>query len=121
MGKAQYSTEQFIKAIPGTGGIVSTLAKRIGCDWKTARKYIEEHPTVKQAYDNECEAVLDMAEGVLLKNITAGDSQDAKWYLSRKGKGRGYVERHELDVSGLLGLDIGQLSDEELDKLDREL
>ena len=37
-----------------------------------------------------------MAESVLLKNIKDGDSADAKWYLSRKGKSRGYVERSEV-------------------------
>jgi hypothetical protein len=95
-GNGKYTAAQFIKAMPKSGGIVTTIARRVGCDWHTAKKYIDTMPTVKAAYDDECESVIDMAEGVLLKGIEGGDTADAKWYLSRKGKRRGYVERQEL-------------------------
>lgn len=100
MGKPLFTAEQFIKAIPGTGGIVSTIAKRVGCDWRTARTYIDNHPTVKQVYDSECESLLDLAEGTLIKNIQGGDSQDAKWYLTKKGKHRGYGEAVDVTSGG---------------------
>ena len=111
----QYSAADFIKAIPGSGGIISTIAKRVGCNWQTAKLHIETMPTVAAAYADECETVLDMAESVLLKNIKEGDSADAKWYLSRKGKGRGYVERTE---STNHTIDLRTLTDEQLDRLD---
>ena len=96
-GNNHYSAAQFINAIPGSGGIVTTIAKRVGCQWHTARKYIDTMPTVKAAYDDECETILDLAEGTVLKNIKGGDSSDAKWYLTKKGKHRGYVDgRHEV-------------------------
>ena len=114
MGK-RYKSTDFIVAIPGSGGITSTIAKRVGCDWATARNAIDSMPTVRESYDNECETVLDMAESVLLKNIKEGDSADAKWYLSRKGKGRGYVERTE---STNHTIDLRTLTDEQLDRLD---
>lgn len=106
MGKELYTAKQFINAIPGTGGIVSTIADRVGCKWHTARKYIEEYQTVKDAYNEEIERVIDLAEGVLIQNIQiaakqakAGrdvDTSDVKWFLSRKAKSRGYVERQEV-------------------------
>ena len=106
MGKELYTAKQFIDAIPGTGGIVSTIADRVGCKWHTARKYIEEYPTVKDVYNEEIERVIDLAEGVLIQNIQiaakqakAGrdvDTSDVKWFLSRKAKTRGYVERQEV-------------------------
>ena len=106
MGKELYTAKQFIDAIPGTGGIVSTIADRVGCKWHTARKYIEEYPTVKDVYNEEIERVIDLAEGVLIQNIQiaakqakAGrdvDTADVKWFLSRKAKTRGYVERQEV-------------------------
>ena len=95
-GNNHYTAAQFITAIPKSGGIVSTIAKRIGCTWHTAKKYIDTMPTIKAAYDAECESVIDMAEGVLLKGIESGDTADAKWYLTRKGKHRGYAERQEI-------------------------
>lgn len=111
----QYSASDFIKAIPGSGGIISTIAKRVGCEWMTVKRALDSMPTVKEAYDSESETVLDMAESVLLKNIKEGDSADAKWYLSRKGKGRGYVERTE---STNHTIDLRTLTDEQLDRLD---
>lgn len=94
--RTKYKATDFIDAIPGSGGIISTIAKRVGCDWTTARSIIDATPTLKAAYDNECEAVLDLAESILIKSIKEGDSADAKWYLTRKGRNRGYVERQEV-------------------------
>lgn len=95
-----YTAKVFIDAIPGTGGIISAIARKVGCDWETARSWINKYPTVKIAYDNECETMLDLAESTVLKNIRAGDTQDAKWYLSKKGKQRGYGDQSTLEVNG---------------------
>ena len=94
---SKYTQKQFIDAIKGSGGIITTIARNVGCTRDTAAKWIndETKPKVRQAYINEKESMLDMAEGVLFKNIQKGDSQDAKWVLSRLGKSRGYVERQE--------------------------
>ena len=35
-----YKTQQFLDAIPGTGGIITAIAKRLGCSWHTAKKRI---------------------------------------------------------------------------------
>lgn len=78
-----FTAAQFIAAIPGTGGIVSTIAKRVGCTRQTAAKYIAKHPTIQAAYDSECEALVDMAESVLAKSIQEGNTGDAKWLLER--------------------------------------
>lgn len=108
-GKDQFTAQQFIDAIPGTGGIVSAIARRVGCTWNTAQKYIATYPTVKAAYDAEVESTLDVAESVLLDNIrmarkmqtedkTLVDTSDVRWYLAKKGKARGYVERQEVQA-----------------------
>jgi hypothetical protein len=104
----KFTAEQMIEAIAGSGGIMSTIAKRIGADWYTAQKYITEHPTVKAAYDAERQSILDLCESVVFRNVQiaqesqrngdSGDTSDAKWVLSRLGKERGYTTGHE--VSG---------------------
>ena len=86
MAKNGYGAQIFIEKMPGTGGIVSTLARRVGCDWHTAKRYIDEYPTVRQAYNDECESINDMAESALLKSIKDGDVASAKWWLSKKRK-----------------------------------
>ena len=97
-----YKAQDFIAVIPGSGGIVSTIAARLDCNWHTAKKYIDTMPTVKQAYDDECEKVLDRAESVLIQSINEGDSADSKWYLTKKGKHRGYVD-HRAEITGADG------------------
>ena len=79
-----FTAKEFIDAIPGTGGIISTIAKRVGCQWHTAKKYITEYPTVKQAYDNEKHKVDDTAISVIYKAIAEGDLATAKWWASMK-------------------------------------
>ena len=97
---SKYSAQDFITAIPGTGGIISAIARKVGCDWKTADSWVRDFPTVKRAYDAECEAMLDLAESTVLKNIKDGDTQDAKWYLTKKGKRRGYGDAVEVTGEG---------------------
>lgn len=96
MGKTStYTAEQFIDAIPGTGGIVTSIAKKVGCKWHTAKKFIDEYPTVKQAWKNERESILDMAEAALFKQVQGGEAWAVKYTLSTIGKDRGYTERQE--------------------------
>lgn len=102
-GANQYKAQQFIDAIPGTGGIVSKIAAKVGCSWHTARKYIDNYPTIKQAYDDECEKVLDAAESVIIKKITEEDEQTAKWYLTMKGRQRGYAKTDRQELYGADG------------------
>ncbi len=96
--RTTYTVKQFADAIPGCGGIVSTVAKRVGCEWRTANKWIQAHPTLRQAFEDECETVNDLAESVLIKSIQAGDTADAKWWISRKRREQ-FTERHEVIVS----------------------
>ena len=86
MSQARYNTTQFIQAIHGSGGIITTIAERVGCTWNTAQKWIKEYPTVQAAYQDECQRINDMAVSVLLKSIKEGNTQDAKWWLSKKRK-----------------------------------
>lgn len=107
-GKNLYTAEQFIKAIPGTGGIITAIAKKIGCDWITAKKYITEYKTVQAVYQAEKEAVTDMVEASLITQAKNGEGWAVKFYLTTQGKSRGYVERQE--ISGPDGGPVSQSS-----------
>jgi hypothetical protein len=103
--KPHYTAQQFIEAIPGTGGIVTAIARKVGCTWDTAKKYIDTYATVQRAYQDECESILDLAEAKVISAIKNDDGQMIRYYLSTKGKRRGYSERHE--TSGPDGGPIG--------------
>lgn len=91
----KYKKENILEAIKGSGAIINTIAKRLGCEWITAKKYIEMWPETKQAYSDEEETVLDMCESTLYSSVKSGDTQSAKWILATKGKRRGFTERVE--------------------------
>ena len=94
MGKFQKLTrKEVLDAIYNCGGIVLTVAKRLGIkDWYTAKHYIDKWEETKTAFKAEEESILDAAEGVVKKRITEGDTATAKWYLTKKGKERGYSD-----------------------------
>lgn len=80
----EYGPEPFLDAIPGSGGIIATIASRVGCDWNTAKKAIDKFPEVRAAYEAELETVNDLAESTLIKAIRDGDVASAKWWLTKK-------------------------------------
>ena len=79
-----------LEAIKGSGGIMSSIARKLGVTWHTADSWIRESGELMEALKDEKETILDMAEATLLKKIKEGDEQSAKWYLSKIGKLRGY-------------------------------
>ena len=99
-----YSIETLLEAIKGSGAVVSTIAKRLGCDWNTAKKYINKWSKTIAAFNDEQEAILDMCESAIYKSVQEGNTQDAKWVLATKGKKRGFTERQE--ITGADGGDI---------------
>ena len=118
-----YTKDEVLEAIKDSGGIVNTIARRLDCVWITAKRYTEKWAETRQALADEQETVLDMAESTLYQSIRDGDTQDAKWLLARKGKHRGFNERHEIDHSGSIhqtgDIDLSRLTDEELETLAR--
>ena len=78
----KYTAQQFIDAIPGTGGVVSLVAERVGCAWHTARKYIDEYATVNRAWQNERNYITDLARGNIIDVIKNDkDLQTSKWWV----------------------------------------
>ena len=92
----KYTQQNVLEAIKGSGSIVSTVARRLGCEWITAKRYIEKWEVTQRAMLDEEETILDMAESKLYEAIQKDDIQAAKWILATKGKRRGFSERHEI-------------------------
>lgn len=94
-GSNQYNVKQFADVIPGTGGIITSIAAKVGCAWHTAKKYIDGSPTLTQMVENEAHKVDDMAESVIITAIKEKDIQTAKWWLERR-KRETFSTRQEL-------------------------
>ena len=96
-GKNGYTTKQFIQAIPGTGGVITTIAARVGCSWQTAKKYVEEYATVKEVYEAECHKITDKARSNVIGAIIAdNDLQTSKWWLQVKDPDFAPKQKHEV-------------------------
>jgi len=96
-----YTAQRFIAAIPGTGGIVSALADRVGCDWHTAKKYICEYSTVGQAWEAERNKVTDKARHNIVKGIQSGDRQLSKWWLQSMDDD--FIPKQKTEITGKSG------------------
>jgi len=98
----RYTAAQFIAAIPGTGGVISALADVVGCDWHTAKKFIERYATVAEAWEAECSRVNDKARHNIVEAIFEGDLSMSKWWLQIKDSEFIPTQRLEHDVDGRL-------------------
>jgi len=118
-----YALREVLEAIKGSAGLTSPVAKRLECAWDTAHKYINKWETTRRAFANEGEQVIDFAEQKVIEAIRDGDGVTIRWYLSTKGKGRGYTERHEVAGTGEDGaikveqVGLRKLTDDELGAL----
>ena len=83
--KNGYTAKQFIQAIPGTGGVITSIAAKVGCSWQTAKKYVTVYPTVADVYEAECNKITDAAKSVVIGDILTNKSvETAKWWLRVK-------------------------------------
>ena len=113
----RFTAQQFIDAMPGTGGIVSKLAERCKCAWHTARGAIERWPTVKRAWQNERHRVSDKAQSnVITAIVENGDLPTSKWWLQLMDDEFMPKQRQEI-VALLKNLDMSTLSTEQLERI----
>ena len=103
MGQERYTVAQVISAIQGTFGIKTAAAKELHCTRQTIDNYIKRHPTVAQAYQEERERLVDLAESKFAQEISKGEWQAISFALRTLGKDRGYVERRQVEASGREG------------------
>jgi predicted transcriptional regulator YheO len=81
---------KILKAIKDSAGIVSQIAKKSKASRTTVYEYLKVYPDVKEAYEDEKEKVLDIAETSLYQLAQQKDIQAVKYILDKKGEGRGY-------------------------------
>lgn len=102
--KKEYITKaKFEKAIEDTGGIMSTIAKKLGVARRTVYNFVNKYPEfAKPLLQEEAERIKDLAENKVIVGINDGDLGTARWYLSTKAKDRGYGQKVEQELSGVV-------------------
>jgi len=98
VGKASKINRGLIlKAIPGSYGIVSDIAKRAKIDRKTVYNWINKDDKLAELFISERENLLDLAEIKLVEKIKTGSESMIALVLKTLGKSRGYVEGKAYD------------------------
>lgn len=95
-----FKKKDVLDAIADSYGIVSTVAARLHCNWHTADEYIKKWPETIQALKDEEESKLDYVEGKAIKAIENNDGAMIRFFLSTKGKKRGFTYEDKIDVDG---------------------
>jgi len=113
--RQKYTQQQVIEALRDTKGMIYLAAKRLGCEAKTIYNYRDRYPAVRAEMEQQDGEVDDAAEMKLYQAIIAGEPWAVQFRLRTKGKGRGYVERVQQEVSGPNG---GPIQTEHTEKHD---
>ncbi|MGI5075298.1 hypothetical protein E4N71_07575 [Treponema vincentii] len=88
--KKHYRKGEMLTAVKGSGGIVTTIAAKLGCDWHTAKANIDRYEETREAYRDELETGLDLVEGKAFERARGGDGTMIRFILATKGRARGY-------------------------------
>lgn len=106
MAKPPLTVEQVTHALRQSAGNVTHAARGLGVTREYLHRRIADSPTLKQVLQDEREALVDMAESALRKNVLEGDMTAIIWTLKANpaAKARGWGERQE--VTGANGGDV---------------
>ena len=99
-GKTAHSAQDVIKAIQGTAGVKSHIAKKLGVARSTLDSYLERWATVREAYDEEKAGVSDAARSVVINDIVNNRNvETAKWWLRMKESNE-FGDKSKIEHSG---------------------
>lgn len=102
--KTEEAKERFLKAYEANLGNVSDAARKAGIERTTFYKWREVDKDFKAKCESVIETQKDFAESMLLKLMREGDSGAVRFYLSTKGRDRGYGDK--IEVTGAEGKDL---------------
>jgi len=101
------SVQRIIEVLLRTGGMKTRAAKILACDVGTITNRMKEFPEVAVAIEEAQESRLDEAELMLDRNIAKGEQRAIEFFLSKKGRGRGYAtdpKDNEPDLETVIAL-----------------
>ena len=88
-----------VEALTRSLGVVKMACESVGISRQTHYTWMKEDEAYKEACTNIPDIVLDFAEHHLHKLISEGNVSATIFFLKTKGKGRGYIEKQEIEVT----------------------
>ena len=93
--RAEFTQVEVARALTAANGLVTSAARRLGCNPKTVYRNIERFPALKDVLTEARESTMDLVESKLMEAIEAGNLTAIIFFLKTQGKSRGYSERSE--------------------------
>ena len=87
--------KEMVETLKKCLGVVTSAVDKVGISRSTHYEWLKDDPEYKKAVDEIAERAIDFVETKMFEQVNNGDSGLIKYYLSTKGKQRGYVERTE--------------------------
>lgn len=103
-----------IDSIRNSMGNVTEACKKADIARNTHYRWLRDDPNYAQAVEDVMEERLDFAESKLLENIKGNDTTSIIFFLKTQGKGRGYVERSQVETKNVT--QFSEMSDDELNE-----
>lgn len=98
MDKMDTQKKAMLEALERSLGIVSTACQAADIARQTHYNWMKADSTYAASVKELANRTLDFAESHLHKLIKDGNPAATIFFLKTKGKGRGYVERQEIEV-----------------------
>jgi isopentenyldiphosphate isomerase len=91
-----------IEALIKSLGVVTTACKDVDIARQTHYRWLQEDEDYKKEVDAIGDMTIDFAESKLHEQINKGDTTSIIFFLKTKGKKRGYIERQEIEHTGIV-------------------
>lgn len=121
MARKTISSSTIQKAIEGSYGIVTLIAKRLKVERMTIYNRIKKEPELELMLIDEREKILDLAESKLIQNLDSGSERSINFVLETLGKDRGYVKQQDVKLLGTVEARVRNMTKEQREERKREL
>lgn len=95
----RHPVEQVEAVLRRHHGLISLAAADIGMTRENLYQRINKSEHLQAVLTEARERTTDVAESSLFRKIEEGEAWAVCFYLKTQGRGRGYVERQEIDIT----------------------
>ena len=118
--KSNILKEKLITELEKSLGIVTMACKNAGCSRKTFYQYCNTDEDFRKRVEEIEDMAIDFVESKLFEQIKEKNTTATIFYLKTKAKKRGYVERQEVEHTGVQPIQI-EVSKDTADNLNKLL
>jgi len=106
MAKLKLTRLKIMESLKATHGIKKYMCEVLGVNRQTLYRYLKSNPELESEMQEHLESITDIAEFNLIESIKKGDPWAVRYWLSTRGKHRGYTTKQEATFNGLYPMQV---------------